>query len=332
MNSRIRTALSLLGLLGLGLAGCDSDVVFAPPDPDSFVVQAFLFAGEPVTQVTVTEVLPIDADSGAVPEPISDASIRLVRRGVGYPLVPTDGSPGSYHYPGSDLTVEVGDRFELEVEWSDQLATAETVVPPPPTGLELSTDSLAAPSFGQGLGGGFANNRLVVRWSNPDTELHYVVVENVEGDPEPVRDEDAPASFDRRIILPPTPADSSFVSAQSLTHLGEHRVTLYRVNDEYADLYRGLQQDSRDLNEPPSNIVGALGVFSAFASKTASFQLYRAASDGNSPSGDPPTPRTSAPASQDPHTESLTLPSPSQRRGRSPDIPLHDRASRRVWG
>ena len=45
----------------------------------------------------------------------------------------------------------------------------------------------------------------------------------------------------------------------TLTHFGDHRLELYRINDEYADLYQGLNQDSRDLNEPPSNILGAPG-------------------------------------------------------------------------
>ena len=49
------------------------------------------------------------------------------------------------------------------------------------------------------------------------------------------------------------------------------RIRLYRVNQEYADLYEGRVQDSRDLNEPPSNIVGGLGVFSAFASSEEIF-------------------------------------------------------------
>jgi hypothetical protein len=39
---------------------------------------------------------------------------------------------------------------------------------------------------------------------------------------------------------------------------------VYRINQEYADLYRTRQQDSRDLNEPLSNVVNGLGVFSAF--------------------------------------------------------------------
>ena len=34
---------------------------------------------------------------------------------------------------------------------------------------------------------------------------------------------------------------------------------MYRVNEEYAGLYENQTQDSRDLNEPPSNIEGGLG-------------------------------------------------------------------------
>lgn len=273
MTSHTRT-LALLVLAGLlGLGGCNGDPVFAPPDPDSFVVQAFLFTGEPVSQVSVTRVLPIDADSTATPEPITDASIRLTREGVRYELVPTADDPGFYHDPSGDLPVEVGDHFRLEVVWRDQVATAETVVPESPTGLALSADSLAPHTPGNGPGDPL-DNAVVARWSNPGTELHYVVVHNVEEDPEPVSTTGPVPPVATRFILPPTRADSNRVTARNLTHLGRHRVTLYRVNREYADLYRGLQQDSRDLNEPPSNLDGALGVFSAFSSDHAFF-IYR---------------------------------------------------------
>jgi len=272
-----RNLMLLLVATLMALGACSADQVFAPPDPDSFVVQAFLFTGEPVSEVSVMGVLPIDADSTAVPEPITEASIWLTRDGVRHELVPTDGEPGFYHDPEGDVPVEVGDHFQLEVRWRDQSATAETVVPATPTGLDLSADSLAAPSSdggpGGGFGGGFSSQSIVARWSNPNNELHYLVVDNVEGDPEPVPSSGIISRVVPRIILPPTPADSSFVSARSLTHLGLHRVKLYRVNPACADLYRGLQQDSRDLNEPPSNIDGALGVFSAFASDSTFFRF-----------------------------------------------------------
>ena len=75
-----------LSLLSMTLAGCESDLEFIAPDPDIFVVQAFLFADEPVKDVTVTGVLPIDADSTEVAPVISDAAITLVRDGVRFEL------------------------------------------------------------------------------------------------------------------------------------------------------------------------------------------------------------------------------------------------------
>ena len=69
MRTRIARLL-IATAAGAVAAACDDDLAFAPETPDTFVVQAFLFAGEPVTEVTVTGVLPIDADSTAVAAPI----------------------------------------------------------------------------------------------------------------------------------------------------------------------------------------------------------------------------------------------------------------------
>ncbi len=52
-------------------------------------------------------------------------------------------------------------------------------------------------------------------------------------------------------------------------------VKVYQINQEYADLYENREQDSRGLNEPPSNIKNALGVFSAFNSQEAFFEVVK---------------------------------------------------------
>ena len=67
-----------------------------------------------------------------------------------------------------------------------------------------------------------------------------------------------------RRVIEPTKDDFHFINMMDLRDLGRHVVWVYRVNEEYAQLYENRTQDSRDLNEPPSNIVGGLGVFSAF--------------------------------------------------------------------
>ncbi len=288
MQQRIPTrpkALLMLGLaplLTLMVAACESDLDFIAPDPDVFVVQAFLFADEPVTDVTVTGVLPIDADSTAVAPVISDASITLIRDGVRFELVETSGEPGHYNYPGADLLIGLGDVFQLEAIVDGKMATAETAVPLPPVGLALSDDSLEAPvrqpggggRGGGGGGGGILAAGITAKWSNASRQLHFVVIDNLEASPEILPTTEIFSRFAARIVQQPTAADSSVVRILTLTHYGQHRLKLYRVNDEYADLYEGLEQDSRDLNEPPSNIHGALGIFSAFSADSAFFRVH----------------------------------------------------------
>ena len=256
-------------------ACADSDPV--GPDGDILVVRAFLFAGEPVADIRITTTVPlVSEDTTGIP--VSDAVVWLERDDVRFDLIATPGEAGAYHYPGSDLTIASGDVFELGVSRGVESISATTVVPPPPTGMTVSSDVMEVVDLTAGFGGfrgrgggpGLAFGGLVVRWTNPERDLFFVAVDNLEADPAPIPSSEFIGQA-RRFVSVPTPADSAAVTQLSLTHLGEHRVRLYQVNQEYADLYEGRVQDSRDLNEPPSNIVGGLGVFSAFASSEETF-------------------------------------------------------------
>jgi hypothetical protein len=254
-------------VVALAIAACETDP-FSPATDERFVVQAYLFAGEPVTDIRVTSILPLGSTDSLDP-PINDAVVTLSKEGERYSLVPTPGNSGRYHYPGADLVVAVGDVFDLEVTARGITATARTTVPPPPDGLNLSTTELRMPSFGFG-----DSNQLVVRWPNPNGDWHFVAYQNVEPDPEPV----APDPFHpapARIVLEPTAADSTVIRPWGLTHYGRYDVKLYRVNTEYAQLYVSRQQDTRDLNEPATNINNGLGVFSAFSSRGDFFTFAR---------------------------------------------------------
>ncbi len=271
----VALALAIVG--GLAAQACtDSDPV--GPDTDILVVRAFLFTGEPVADIRITTTVPLVSED-SLGMPVSDATVWLERDQVRFDLIATTATPGAYHYPGSDLVIGEGEVFDLGISRGSESLSATTVVPSPPEGLIVSSDllevvDLTAGRGGRGGGGGgglgLAFGGLVVRWTNPERDLYFVAVDNLETDPEQIP---APEFIGqaRRFVSAPTPADSTTISQLSLTHLGEHRIRLYHVNQEYADLYEGRVQDSRDLNEPPSNILGGLGVFSAFASREATF-------------------------------------------------------------
>ena len=273
MRPYLAWALTIVGVLG-AQACTDSDPV--GPDGEILVVRAFLFSGEPVADIRITTTVPLVSED-TLGIPVSDATVWLERDDVRFDLIATPGVAGAYHYPGSDLVIGSGEIFELGIFSGSESISATTVVPPPPEGFTVSSDvmdvvDLTAGGFGgrRGGGGGLAFGGLIVRWINPERDLFFVVVDNLETDPVQIP---APEFIGRarRFVSAPTPADSTTVSQLSLTHLGEHRIRLYRVNQEYADLYEGRVQDSRDLNEPPSNIRGGLGVFSAFASSEGTF-------------------------------------------------------------
>ena len=268
MRPHAAWVLAVVGVLA-AQACTDSDPM--GPDADILVVRAFLFAGEPVADIRVTTTVPLVSED-TLGTPVSDATVWLERDGIRFDLIATPGAEGAYHYPGSDLVIAEGEVFELGISRGSESLSATTVVPSAPEGFAVSSDVLEVVDLTAGFRGpgGFAFGGLIVRWINPERDLFFVVVDNLETDPEQIP---APEFIReaRRFVSAPTPADSTTISQLSLTHLGEHRILLYHVNQEYADLYEGRVQDSRDLNEPPSNIRGGLGVFSAFASREGTF-------------------------------------------------------------
>ena len=258
------------------LAGgaCSEVTSFVPANSDLFVVQAYLYVGQPVTQVQVTGVLSIDAGEGEIPPPISGAEVTMIRNDVRYALAETPETPGTYHDPTGTIAVAPGDHFRLEVEVGGRMATSETVAPQPPVGLELGSDFLEAVDIS--LGGprsALAQNSLVVRWDNSTGSLHFVAVESVDTQAQVLPSAELFDVLGARFFTAPTAEDSSFVSQAQLRYYGRHKLLLHRVNQEYADLYEGLVQDSRDLNEPPSNIAGGLGIFTAFSTDSAFFEV-----------------------------------------------------------
>lgn len=261
------------------LTACDTAT--GEIEGDLAVIEAFLFAGEPVDNIRITSTIPFSS-SDTVAAPINDAALRLIKNGTVYELVSRD-NEGYYHYPGDDLEITPGDHFILEMDYLGQTATAETEVPPAPLAVSLDSLVYEVPTFEIGVGrprggggpGGFGNG-LLVTWDNPSNLLHYVVINGLQAEHESIFPEFIGQRIGTfRFISEPTQESFFEINLLILEGIGSHEARVYRVNQEYADLYNNREQDSRDLNEPPNNITGALGVFSAFNSVAVRFEVKR---------------------------------------------------------
>jgi len=248
------------------------------PEHDLIVVRGYLFAGEPIDDIQITSTLPLGSEDSTAP-PINNAAVSLIKNGKTYDLVPSPGDSGYYHYDGNDLSVQSGDEFEINVSYGGQTAKGKTVVPFPPDSVTISAYTLIIPQYSYGFPSpgeqilpADSNRVLTISWKEDLSSLFYVVVENIDENPEPINN---PRMFQkvRRFISVPTNRNEFRIQRFAVTHYGKHVARVYRVNQEYADLYSSRNQDSRDLNEPLSNIENGLGVFSAFASDSVFFEV-----------------------------------------------------------
>ena len=254
------------------IAGCTQDSPLAPEN-ELIVVRGYLYSGEPVTDIQLTTTLPLGSEDTLAP-PVNNARVSLIKNSKTYELTLSPGDSGYYHYPGDDLSVETGDIFTLSVEYGGETITGITKVPAPPEDISLSSDVLMiSTGFGFPFSGESDSTRWIeVTWQEDAAGLFYVTIDNVEADPKAIETNSqfTPRGV-RRFISAPTNRNEYRIQRMSITHYGLHRLRVYRVNQEYADLYDTRQQDSRDLNEPLTNIVNGLGVFSAFNSSQVYF-------------------------------------------------------------
>lgn len=243
---------------------------------DLYVISAFLYAGEPIDDIQITGTLPLGSLDTLAP-PITDAQVVLKRGTDSFPLVHMSDKPGFYTYPGNDLQIFSGENYRIEVNYNNIFSYGETTVPDKPKNVSIIDSVLEVPelSIFDFRNINFEDYSVLISWDNPDASLYYVVIENLETDPEPILSDLPEGMLRRQFITSPAKISEYLISLMNVTYLGRHRAIVYKVNQEYADLYESREQDSRNLNEPLSNIYGALGVFSAFASDTVYFDVVR---------------------------------------------------------
>ena len=260
------------------MLSCDNEV----PIDENFVIEAFLFQGEVVDDIKIIETK-LWNSSDSTTSYIENANVKIYGNGYDYQL---NYNPQIQRYITSDnIDVISGNTYGIEVTVKDRTATAETTVPTKPTGLKLSEDKVIipplflSPALPNLLANLYESARTTISWDNPNDEYHYLTIKYVDDQDLIFSEEfpDALGEFFNNFSLQsqPTKELSYSTLCLSLKNYGRYKVTLYKINKDYYSLFENQQQDGYELNEPPSNVINAFGVFSAFASDSIFFEISR---------------------------------------------------------
>lgn len=261
----------MVSVMILTAFGCSEDTI-TENNSDLVVVTGFLRAGEKNAEIKLANTLALGS-TDTVSAAINDAEVILLKGNKTYQLNISSTMNGTYSYQGNDLSIESGDLFSLQINYKDKRISGSTLVPSKPRDISISKTTLALAATGYGMGSIQDTTSIFLRWSNPDSSLYYVVIENLETNPVAIYSTNTQRGANRTMIFPPMATNQFLIGRRNLNYLGNHRAIVYKVNQEYADLYESRTQDSRNLNEPISNITNGLGVFSAFASDTTMFYV-----------------------------------------------------------
>ena len=261
------------------LISCDNEI----PIDENFVVEAFLFQGEKVDDIRIKETKLWNSED-SIDTYIENANVKLF--GNGDEFVLNYKAVEETYFTDDEIEIISGNTYGLEVTVGDRTATAETIVPTKPIGIRMTDDriivpplvlSLALPNILANL---FQNARANVVWDNQSEEYHYLTIKYDGEEEDPIFSEEIPGQVGEffsnfSLQSAPTRGNQYNVICMSLKNYGKYKVTLYKINKDYYSLFENQVQDGTDLNEPPSNVVNAFGIFSAFASDTTSFEIVR---------------------------------------------------------
>ena len=97
------------------------------------------------------------------------------------------------------------------------------------------------------------------------------LIENIEEELNPLNEmleDQPPVAF-----APPSKSDEFRINMRNIRYFGDHRVIVYHVNPEFADLFDQSELTSNSIVEPPGNIENALGIFTALTADTVYFTV-----------------------------------------------------------
>lgn len=272
MQMNTRTIYAVL-LLTLTATACEEESSLEIIDELS--VQALLHADAPVDSVQFSRVIPF-TDSLSNPQPADLLPVIYTEDDEVYSLTYL-GADG--YYGNSELIVSTGQTYRLEVDYNGKTVSAETFIPSPPQDVWFSDTIVRKDKINDftDILDQVANDPVEITWEGEGDAYYFVLIENIEEDPEPVNELFEENGFERPTILtePSTNTFYNIDAFRDLTHYGTHRVTIYRVNPEYVTLYSANTSGNGALNEIRTNVDNGFGIFSGVNSLVAFIEVVK---------------------------------------------------------
>lgn len=241
-------------------------------DEKTPVIRAFIMPQSDTLSVSVRFMIVYSAsEDDTVQLPVNNIPVYLIH-GTDSLLMPENpDQPGSYILHSGSMSLQPKDTIGLYGVYEQTIFRSSTVIPDGVQSLAISATSLYyTVSDPRSM---LSAGELTISWDNSASDFYYVIVENTEDDPEPLNE--MLADMPMMSFAYPSQADQFAISMRNIRYFGKHRVVVYHVNPEFADLFDNGELTSNAITQPPGNVENAMGIFTALTSDTVFFTVYK---------------------------------------------------------
>lgn len=265
-------------MLSILFSGCLKTTEDLETGFDIPIVESFLSPGNELL-VKLSSAIPYTTDTSlAVSTNLSNLIVYIHADSTTYLLSEISDSAGYYKDTAAELKVEENKTYFLEFEYNDNNVTSSTLTPLKPENFETSVSSIEMEKITEETGWSPPNSMtdIELSWDDEQNDYYLINIQYMEDEYDTINtiieidDAYEMANFTSE------PMQDNIYALKSMQFMffGEYRIILYRISEEYAQLYETLSQSSLEgLAEPPTNIVNGKGIFAAFNSDTLSFNV-----------------------------------------------------------
>ena len=266
MKNILILALSLT--MGL-LTSCGKELITPITADNVAIVESYLFAGDSVITIKVTKILPFSENYIEATENIS--GLLLLINGTAL----TETSSGIYTMPLDEKRIQPGETYFLKFLYASDTVSSTTVIPEKPLNFSISSNEIYTDRI-TSSGGGMPTSPpadLTLSWENADESYYYVVIQYLENTRDYINYRSESLDLSDTTSISPINTSETRLGTRNLNFFGSYRIILFKVNDDFADLYSQTAVNSNNITNPVTTIKNGFGVFTGMASDTVYLEV-----------------------------------------------------------
>jgi hypothetical protein len=266
------TSLFLLLCFLFLLNSCSKELMAPITSAETAVVESYLYAGDSTITIQVTNLLPYSDDTVDATSYISGLHIQI----NGTEL--TETGNGIYQLELGPQQIQPGATYTLKFVYFSDTVSSSATIPDLPVNFSISSNDIYADrNTGPGGGGGMPPAQMedvTLSWDNEDGSYYYVLIEYLEATPDYINSMVADLEPSTTQSIAPMISTGTTLGRRNLYFFGSYRIVLFKVNQDFVDLYHYTDVNSNTIADPVTSIRNGYGLFTGMASDTVFLEVH----------------------------------------------------------